>query len=486
MSRWSAAAVTAVVVALVPAQEVALADTQPAPEMATDGPVLAPIRYQKWFEGERELFGYSPRFVPNAVTFDRDNRPYIRTDLDHESRPDVVQTLGDDGSWVSLEIGPSITQAYPAWDGEMLRGPGSERRVVFDDDGDAYTLADCRSSNLERVLLLHSRDRCRTWTTYELDCYFARLEFQSGHNDLSRPPAIAARGGRTHLFLFTPGKRPDGTLEIGEPVQMAVSCVGGGLPAHSGASNVVATLGDRTHLVFARRYAVDGHVGTPQYARGLNRATGEAADEVLLGAAGIDIDGHNWPAVTLDSEGYLHAVLGAHGSKQGQHFKYARSLRPNDSTEFTPATRVHSGLTYPALVCDAQDTLHLVARSHGLPYRLVYARKRPGEEWGELRDLIVPYVEGTAFYAIWYHKLAIDREGRLFLSWWHYARPMTPEQARAYLAKFPDDEIAIGDDGALAWPRLSPHNPGMMVSDDAGETWRLATTADFVAGMATD
>src|SRR5262245_60019770 len=38
----------------------------------------APITYQQFYQGERELYGYNPLFAPNTVTFDNDNAPYIQ------------------------------------------------------------------------------------------------------------------------------------------------------------------------------------------------------------------------------------------------------------------------------------------------------------------------------------------------------------------------------------------------------------------------
>ena len=124
------------------------------PELAVPGPVLAPITHQEHFRGERELFGYKPRFAPGVVTFDRENRPHI---LDGT----VVQPLNDDGRWIGLDAG---------------RGPGSgvtaAARIVFAEEGDAYMLG-----------LYHSRDRGRTWRHYPTPNFDGRrIEFQDGHN----------------------------------------------------------------------------------------------------------------------------------------------------------------------------------------------------------------------------------------------------------------------------------------------------------------
>jgi len=177
-------------------------------------------------------------------------------------------------------------------------------------------------------------------------------------------------------------------------------------------------------------------------------------------------------------------VLGAHGSRQGQHFKYTRSVHPNSTAEFTDPEPFPSGYTYPALLCDRNDKLHLVARAHGIPYKLVYLSREPGQPWGAQRDLIVPYTEGAAFYAIWYHKLNMDRRGRLFLNYWYYGLIGCEEQAAARRAKWPDDKFRALPEGGWEYEEMHPHDPAMLMSDDGGETWRLALTEDFVAGVA--
>ena len=174
------------------------------PELGVDGPVTAPIEYGKWFQYERDLFGYNPAFMPGPVSFDLANRPYMLAFDDDAGTNAAVQTLDDDGNWIRLDHKVSVLQRYPEWDGAYLTGVSCEARIVFDGDGDAYMVMDARSSNLEKVLLLHSRDRCRSWDVYELPCGYARLEFQDTHNDLSRPPVVLGRAvSYTHLTLPT-------------------------------------------------------------------------------------------------------------------------------------------------------------------------------------------------------------------------------------------------------------------------------------------
>jgi hypothetical protein len=48
---------------------------------------------------------------------------------------------------------------------------------------------------------------------------------------------------------------------------------------------------------------------------------------VLIGFGGINAeDNHNWPALAVDSQGYLHVVINGHHNP----FRYVRSARPLD------------------------------------------------------------------------------------------------------------------------------------------------------------
>jgi hypothetical protein len=92
---------------------------------------------------------------------------------------------------------------------------------------------------------------------------------------------------------------------------------------------------------------------------------------------GDGIDNHGGPALTIDGDGYLHIVYGPHGTP----FHYAKSAAPNDSSSW-----VNQGdfslATYPSLVCDSSNTLHLVYRYHiGAAAKLGYQRKPAGGAW---------------------------------------------------------------------------------------------------------
>jgi hypothetical protein len=153
-------------------------------------------------------------------------------------------------------------------------------------------------------------------------------------------------------------------------------------------------------------------------------------------------------------------LIGTHG----RAFRYSRSRLPNDASGgWSPAKEVGRGLsqTYVGLVCDQDDTLHLVFRlwmrdakrfPAGHFATLSRMSKLAGEPWSKPTPLVLaPFSE----YSIFYHRLTIDRKGRPFLSYdywstFHFYRRDHQGTRRA-----------------------------LMFSPDAAKTWKLAGAGDL-------
>jgi hypothetical protein len=97
-------------------------------------------------------------------------------------------------------------------------------------------------------------------------------------------------------------------------------------------------------------------------------------------------DNHGGPALTIDEEGYLHVLYYSHHHP----FRYRRSVRPNDASEWTPIEEFGLNLTYPALVCAKDGSLIMTARRsyEDRPWELEMWKKSPGEPWQRERALL--------------------------------------------------------------------------------------------------
>ena len=504
-------------------------------ELAIAAPVQAPIHHEPFFRMEAELFGYHPRYVPAPVSFDAENRPYMWSGS-------ALITLNDEGRWVERDFDAAMKAKYSGIEGVAFRnGPF----ISFDRNGDAYMLArvahlarqdifrETPARRIDAFGVAHSRDGLRTWTFYEtaspaihgepfqrkLYTGAQRLERLEGYNQITGPPPMV-EGRGWELSLFVTERQTDGRLTPPKAILLARADrpIVGKLrnwitPTHSGAGNVSATFDGKSHVVwlsiqpyewhkqeaealsaemageyvpYALRYKDQLPALAPSYIRTYDHSSGELSEPVLLGFSRRD--NHDPPVISVDSQSYLHVVIGAHHD----NFQYTRSLVPNSSTEGwteaemfgTPRPLAGGGsYTYTGLICDYDDNLHLVSRWAGTDdyrFQLVYQRKRAGREWEPHRVLVSPF---RTNYSAWRQKISLDRLGRLFVSYAYYADLMTAEERAEYARKWPDEATENPEASGGYDLSLSEHGKAMLISDDGGDSWRLAVTADLLAGL---
>ena len=110
--------------------------------------------------------------------------------------------------------------------------------------------------------------------------------------------------------------------------------------------------------------------------RTLDHATEKWSEAWTIGEA---VDNHGGPALTIDGEGYLHILFYSHHHS----FRYRKSVRPNDASEWTSYEEFGLNLTYPALVCAKEGTLIMTARRsyENQPWELEMWSKKPDEAW---------------------------------------------------------------------------------------------------------
>lgn len=476
-------------------------------------PGKTPLFYSATFDGERETYGYNPRFLPSGeVAFDPQNRPHLRATQPHLPSGDgtadgFIQTLGDDGKWLVSSIVEPIRRLVPEWNGQYLTGVKvSDARIVFDGDGDAYTLVMILTRPY-RWVLLHLPRGAAEWKAYAVPYGGGlRLERADDYGTVKRPP-VMVREAEGRVWLCELRKAADG-LAFANPVSLSQEkCFLH--PDHSGAGPSSARVGEVTYVTFACGTAVKGEdgadlPGTPQYVASYNHATGEVTAPALIGYGHNcytkEPDAHNAGCIVADSKGLLHIIIGAHQD----YFWHvvSRTTQPKAAADWQPGVplgtkrRYDCGLTYVALAIDRQDRLHVVARNLsratneqrellppdvvGMPMRrtldyLRGTRQADGSwQWEEKGPLVVPYHPN---YSIFYQKLTLDRADRLFLRYYYYAVQLTDEGIAAYHKKWPNEDLGPENNKVL------PHDPAILMSSDGGDTWRLATTADFMNGL---
>jgi formylglycine-generating enzyme required for sulfatase activity len=446
-----------------------------------------PFQHQRFYKGERELLGYNPRYFPGNFAFDELNRPYTRT-------PDgTIQTLDAENQWRKLDFKPAIKAAFPDWDGRLDTGPFAAEEITFDQTGALYSMVVLSpKSPWKKTVLVYSPDHGNTWQVYPLppkfNSYHSKMEVVSPNRRTSQPPGITIFNDND-LYLLLPEKTQTG-LNLPDPHLISQSATM--VPTHSGGGNISITAAGQTFVVYAGKIQPPGTQGTPQYIIVFNHFSKACSPPVYLGSNGHGkVDNHNLPALEIDSKGYLHILLGSHHDP----FQYIHSLQPYNISLLSspevlgyPKTKMGEGsYTYIGILADKFDNLHVTARWAGNGYKnfLIYMKKPFGHDWLPQKILVEPF---KTLYSVYYHKMAQDSLGRLFINYFYYGNELTAEQFAAYQAKYggqelvPPKNLSEFPNGLWLDQGLTYHDPVCIVSNDSGDTFRLALTPDFTCG----
>jgi len=159
----------------------------------------------------------------------------------------------------------------------------------------------------------------------------------------------------------------------------------GSIAATCGTGNKIITYKGKRHVAWMDMR--EG--GFVSFIKTLDLSSGKWSPEYTIGVAKSD---HGRPALTIDSRGYLHTVYGIHQDK----IPYRRSVRPNDASEWTEKVTFGGKLSYPTLLCGADDTLYLSGRYAWDGVRFYV--KPPGRDW-EDRGLIIRVLDHCISYA---------------------------------------------------------------------------------------
>lgn len=444
-----------------------------------------------------QQFGYAPEFRQHVVTFDPGNVPTIRSRGASEDDTSFVHRL-ERGAWVRHDLLAALRDAYPDFAGTVHAGGYGTDRVDWDVDGRAYTVLTVRLDDDGgfRNVLLASTDGMDTWQVVELpfgdstpltdphDWGNVTSEHQ-GAEPLEGPPLVAVwrqlgpwKGQWSSLNQLQVIKPywSGGALLLREPV--TVSEIALPLLQVAGGASFAVTRGETSYLTYAtvvpRRTTY-----TPTWVAAYDASSNSVSESRLVAKSRPANDLHCTPGICADDAGALHVATGAHGWP----FRYVRSTQPYSIASWTrPVNVTTSGYrdrttdadgigkqTYLSMVCAPDGTVHIVSRQvrrrvdghfRGAYYdALVHTSLAPGATAWTTPDLVV--VPPQVDYSQYYQKLTVDQLGRLFVSCSYFSRRDPP--ATRTFRRF--------------------HHRMVLISEDAGVSWRFATTADFVAGV---
>jgi hypothetical protein len=165
------------------------------------------------------------------------------------------------------------------------------------------------------------------------------------------------------------------------PIPFVLSNEGSGRATGYGEASKIITAAGKTHVAWLDATAETFRVRV----RTLDLATNRWSPTVDIGPAH---DNHGGPALTIDSQGYLHIVYFPHH----RPFHYRRSLRPHDASAWSPEIIFGESLSYPVLLCAPDDTLIMTCRRYyegnDQPNEVELWKKPAKGEWARQRVLL--------------------------------------------------------------------------------------------------
>lgn len=204
------------------------------------------------------------------------------------------------------------------------------------------------------------------------------------------------------------------------------------------------------------------------------------SDHVGLGAC---VDNHGGAALAMDSKGYLYVVFGPHARSP---FKLRKSLKPYDASKWAKVEIVPSGnATYPGIVFDDKDTMHLICRCHGADkITLKYMRLSKEGKWSEPCDLADAYpdVDASPYdpraYRSHYSSLTVSKDGIIHLAC-HLYRGVNPYCHYVYMCSRDDGNTWENAKGEKLELPVTPESPCIIMSELTGDEmpgWKGGST----------
>ena len=409
-------------------------------------PIQLPIRL-RLFDHAQFQFANDPDYPrDNQFYFDRHNRPWVIT-------ADGLKVWVD-GTWETVVVADGSKQVVY---------PGST--IGTDQDGFVYTVVEIDGKpNLLRV----SSDRKRPQLvalpvggTYKMETFmggkvstYPPVVLRYLRDTSKKKVSFWANVHRLELFVT---HVVDGRLTVDAPVVVSENCVG--TSDHSGITNAVAADGDQLFLIWGETSdPAKNDPGVPTYTATYDRAHGVLSAPVFLTYSPPVNDVHNMSTLLVDRKGNRHVIVGAHGKP----FQYLYC--PVGTENWTQAKPISSmDQTYVGAVLDANDEIHLFCRTWrrdaqfpGTFEAALYYQHMKNGVWEEQTPFALAPLPG---YSIFYHRLTVDRRGKLYLSfdYWSTWSAYRDSYLTAEDKRRGNSRLVLSSDDGRNWEIYKPY-----------------------------
>jgi hypothetical protein len=395
------------------------------------------ITPHKYHHPEYEQLGYSPAYCAGGrPSFDAQGRPYMivsypfaRGEPPQTTVPGHYRHLmflrGDGWHFADLE---GVLRRHFGDEGS-LAGCSKQPEFIHETDEMFLLVQYRRADGAYALALITSPDHCESFAVHVIEdghsAPYNRIasEHFAGHNRIAWPILIAV--SRQGERPAEPAPDFPGILRyhILDRVGEKVVSVGDGTLSEAASSNPIGSMyvttqivstPSRTHIAWHDTEADVERGGNKTYMRTYDKRIRSWSERTFVGPSQDD---HGFPAVALDSRGYIHILCGAHASQ----VYYTRSTAPDDTSAFGPLEPIPGVTkgTHLSLVCDLEDRLHLFFRDNiGMgPDRKGLGYVRRDAAWGTVRR-VASSPEGG--YCRMCNHLSMDKRGRLLLNYGYF------------------------------------------------------------------
>jgi hypothetical protein len=378
--------------------------------------VKLPIELQLYSHDQFQ-FAYEPQYPRETqFYFDADNRPWMIT-------AEGLKVLLN-GQWKTAQLpgGNLATDSYP---GASFGNPAST--IGTDKNGFVYAIVN--REKIPYLLRASSKSLNAQLTPLPAGGNYMMETYMGGK--VSDYPPVVLRyivnskenttfwSRRNQLEMFIPAME-NNKLQISDPIVITDNCVG--MAAHSGIVNPVAADGENLYIIWGATSDPKGKdPGVPTFTSTYNRKAQTLSAPILLAYAPPVNDVHNMSTLLVDSKGGRHVIIGSHG----EPFQYLYT-KPGSDEWTQPEKMSDLGQTYVGAILNNQDRIDMFCRTwqHGkdFPGRfnagLYFQQMDADNHWKPAAPFAEVPLPG---YAVFYHRLTVDRTGRAYLSFSYWS-----------------------------------------------------------------
>lgn len=376
--------------------------------------------------------------APSALAFDSTNSPYM-FDSGNPDHFGVIFTLRD-GKWVQLSYLAAINRLYPEHNKVLKRNKHSLGTLEIDDNDNIYALVELETNEAGVVFaLVFSSNGGKNFQAYRIPGK-AFLELRTGFNSLNSPPIIGVMKKRSryisrwtayHDFTIYIPSIEGGKLNLGEAIHISSKSIGAA--NHSGGYSFAVSKPESISIVYVE---TEGK-GNPVYLVVLNRKNRRVVSKrLLVDALPGKPNAHVTPVVCVDNAGLLHVMSGSHS---GAFYYFNIDVFEHGIKSVSDQLEYGVNLTYAGLVC-GKNVISVVYRGKSS----LVASVRSKGAWLKPVVLAEP-PEGYTGYAVYYHRLFIDRNDNLYVSYNSHNLHNSVDEGRVLL---------VSRDHGVTWKRL--------------------------------